>query len=182
MSEELGYIVAQTGFSRVFLIEGRARPDHAPTYESCLMAGSPSVSFGDVERIEPNLLALRTGLAEPADLVLELRLELLRTLVLGYRGEHPLQAGQLLVGRLRVAVVLLGPLVVWGQVRRHGAIIPRATPGAAPPIPASAAGPSRSRDERARSPAARPPDSPNARAQRPDRRNVHSFATRKITG
>lgn len=52
MSEELGYIVAQTGFSRVFLIEGRARPDHAPTYESCLMAGSPSVSFGDVERIE----------------------------------------------------------------------------------------------------------------------------------
>lgn len=52
MSEELGYNVAQTGFSRVFLIEGRARPDHAPDYESCLMAGSPSQSFGDVTRIE----------------------------------------------------------------------------------------------------------------------------------
>lgn len=43
---------AQTGFSRVFLIEGRARADHQPTYESCLRAGAPSQTFGDVEKIE----------------------------------------------------------------------------------------------------------------------------------
>lgn len=43
---------AQTGYSRVFLIEGRARVDHAPTYESCLKAGGLSRSYGDVEMIE----------------------------------------------------------------------------------------------------------------------------------
>jgi hypothetical protein len=42
----------QTGFSRVFLIEGRARADHEPSYESCLMAGGVSQGFGDVEKIE----------------------------------------------------------------------------------------------------------------------------------
>jgi len=30
---------AKTGFSRVFLIDGGARPDHAPIYQSCLRAG-----------------------------------------------------------------------------------------------------------------------------------------------
>jgi len=49
---EIGYNPAKTGFSRVFLIEGRARPDHEPGYKSCLMAGSPSQSFGEPERIE----------------------------------------------------------------------------------------------------------------------------------
>jgi photosystem II stability/assembly factor-like uncharacterized protein len=43
---------AKTGLSRVFLIEGRARPDHVPSYESCLRADSLSKPFGDVERIE----------------------------------------------------------------------------------------------------------------------------------
>lgn len=43
---------AQTGFSRVFLIEGSARPDHNPSYQSCLKAGAPSQGFGDVEKIE----------------------------------------------------------------------------------------------------------------------------------
>jgi len=43
---------ARSAFSRVFLIEGRARPDHAPSYKSCLRAGSPEQSFGDVEKIE----------------------------------------------------------------------------------------------------------------------------------
>lgn len=42
----------KTSLTRVFLIEGRARPDHAPSYESCMMAGAPSQSFGDVEKIE----------------------------------------------------------------------------------------------------------------------------------
>lgn len=43
---------AQKGLSRVFLIEGRARPDHTPDYQSCLVAGAPSQAMGDVEKIE----------------------------------------------------------------------------------------------------------------------------------
>lgn len=43
---------AQTGFSRVFLIEGRARPDHRPSYQSSMMAGGVSQSFGDITKIE----------------------------------------------------------------------------------------------------------------------------------
>jgi len=43
---------ARSAFSRVFLIEGRARPDHEPGYKSCLRAGAPDQAFGDVERIE----------------------------------------------------------------------------------------------------------------------------------
>ena len=43
---------AQTGYSRVFLIEGRARVDRAPSYQSCLKAGGLDRSFGDVEMIE----------------------------------------------------------------------------------------------------------------------------------
>ena len=43
---------AQAAFSRVFLIEGRARPDHSPQYESCLKADALDQAFGDVERIE----------------------------------------------------------------------------------------------------------------------------------
>jgi photosystem II stability/assembly factor-like uncharacterized protein len=42
----------QSGESRVFLIEGRARPDHRPSYESCLRMQGVSRSFGDVERVE----------------------------------------------------------------------------------------------------------------------------------
>jgi len=43
---------AQSGQSRVFILEGRARADHKPTYMSTVKAGSPSQSFGDVEKIE----------------------------------------------------------------------------------------------------------------------------------
>lgn len=43
---------AQTGFSRVFLVDGRARPDHCPTYQGNMKAGSISQSFGDIEKIE----------------------------------------------------------------------------------------------------------------------------------
>lgn len=43
---------ALTGLSRVFLLDGRARPDHEPSYQGCMMAGSLEQSFGDVERIE----------------------------------------------------------------------------------------------------------------------------------
>lgn len=45
-------IPAQTGFSRVFVIEGRARSDHKPTYLSSTKAGSLSWSFGDITKIE----------------------------------------------------------------------------------------------------------------------------------
>lgn len=38
--------------SRVFLIEGRARPDHTPVYQSCMRMQGTDQSFGDVERIE----------------------------------------------------------------------------------------------------------------------------------
>ncbi|GAG23491.1 unnamed protein product, partial [marine sediment metagenome] len=30
------FIPATTGLSRVFIIEGRARPDHVPEYFSCM--------------------------------------------------------------------------------------------------------------------------------------------------
>lgn len=46
------FIAAQTGLSRVFLIEGRARPGTTPTYESGMRAGSLSHGTGDTERIE----------------------------------------------------------------------------------------------------------------------------------
>ncbi len=42
----------KTPNSRVFLIEGRARPDHAPTYHSYLRMTGVSQGFGDVERVE----------------------------------------------------------------------------------------------------------------------------------
>jgi hypothetical protein len=43
---------AKTGTSRVFIIEGRARPDHVPDFQSCLKAGAPDWGQGDVEKIE----------------------------------------------------------------------------------------------------------------------------------
>jgi hypothetical protein len=43
---------AVNSYSRVFLIEGRARPDHRPVYQSCLSAGSLEQNFGDVTDIE----------------------------------------------------------------------------------------------------------------------------------
>jgi len=46
------YTPAKTGYSRVFLIEGRARPDHTPVFQSCLKAGALEQSFGDIEKIE----------------------------------------------------------------------------------------------------------------------------------
>ena len=45
------FIPAQTGLSRVFLIEGRARPDHEPDYVHQFKAMSLEQSFGDVENI-----------------------------------------------------------------------------------------------------------------------------------
>lgn len=43
---------AQTGNSRVFVIDGRARPDHKPEYMSHVKAGGISQGFGDIEKIE----------------------------------------------------------------------------------------------------------------------------------
>lgn len=43
---------AVNSFSRVFLIEGGARPDHAPVYESCMAVGAVSRAYGDITRIE----------------------------------------------------------------------------------------------------------------------------------
>lgn len=47
-----GFIPATTGLSRVFIIEGRARPDHVPEYNSCLRGQALSKAFGDVTDIE----------------------------------------------------------------------------------------------------------------------------------
>lgn len=43
---------AVTGSSRVFLIDGRARPDHQPAYQSSMKAGAPSQARGDITTIE----------------------------------------------------------------------------------------------------------------------------------
>lgn len=46
------FSVATTAYSRVFLIEGRARADHSPVYESCLRMQGLTRNFGDIESIE----------------------------------------------------------------------------------------------------------------------------------
>lgn len=46
------YTVAKRGLSRVFIIEGRARPDHEPDYEGCMIAGGIDQSLGDVTPIK----------------------------------------------------------------------------------------------------------------------------------
>lgn len=43
---------ATSAYSRVFLIDGGARPDHTPEYQSCGRAGAADQSFGDVENVE----------------------------------------------------------------------------------------------------------------------------------
>ena len=43
---------AKNAYSRVFLIKRRARPDHAPEYQSCFVGGSIEQAFGDIEKIE----------------------------------------------------------------------------------------------------------------------------------
>jgi len=51
----MSYIPARNAYSRVFLIERRARGDRAPVYHSSLIAGAVEQSFGDIEKIEvPN--------------------------------------------------------------------------------------------------------------------------------
>lgn len=46
-----GFTPAQTLLSRVWLIEGGARPDHAPDYKSCMRAGPGEQDFGEPEQI-----------------------------------------------------------------------------------------------------------------------------------
>ena len=48
----MGETVLKTANTRVFLIEGGARPDHTPSYKSCLRMMAVSQGFGDIERIE----------------------------------------------------------------------------------------------------------------------------------
>lgn len=43
---------AKTGLTRVYLIEGRARPDHMPDYQGTMRMGALAQGFGDVEKIE----------------------------------------------------------------------------------------------------------------------------------
>jgi photosystem II stability/assembly factor-like uncharacterized protein len=46
------FIPTKRSLSRVWLIEGRARGDHTPSYESCLRMAGISQGFGDIEKIE----------------------------------------------------------------------------------------------------------------------------------
>ena len=46
------FVPMVSGQSRIFLLEGQAGPSVTPSYESCMMAGSPSQNFGDVTKIE----------------------------------------------------------------------------------------------------------------------------------
>lgn len=52
MSTQLGFIPTQTGLSRVFLIEWRARADREPAYQSCLKMEGIDWSLGDIEKIQ----------------------------------------------------------------------------------------------------------------------------------
>lgn len=42
----------QTSSSRVFLIEGGARPDHRPSFQDCVVVGAAEQDFGEVTKIE----------------------------------------------------------------------------------------------------------------------------------
>jgi hypothetical protein len=46
------YKPLQTGFTRVFIIDGRARPDHRPEYMSSLKMGGISQGFGEATKVE----------------------------------------------------------------------------------------------------------------------------------
>lgn len=48
----IGINIAKRGLSRVFVIRGRARPDHEPDYQGCTMAGPIDQSLGDVTPIK----------------------------------------------------------------------------------------------------------------------------------
>jgi len=48
----MAYTAARNAYSRVFLIERKARGDRAPVYHSSLAAGAVEQSFGDLEKIE----------------------------------------------------------------------------------------------------------------------------------
>lgn len=43
---------AKSSFSRVQLIEGRARPDHDPSFQSCMKLAGIDKSFGDIESLQ----------------------------------------------------------------------------------------------------------------------------------
>lgn len=46
------FVPARTGLSRVFLIERRAGPDHAPAFQACMRAQAVSKTLGDITDIE----------------------------------------------------------------------------------------------------------------------------------
>lgn len=46
------YSIVRNAYSRVFVIEGRARADHIPEYNSCLRMLGISQNFGDITRVE----------------------------------------------------------------------------------------------------------------------------------
>jgi hypothetical protein len=46
------FTVAKTANTRVFLIEGGARPDHSPSYKSCLKMTAITQGYGDITSIE----------------------------------------------------------------------------------------------------------------------------------
>lgn len=48
----MGETILKTANTRVFLIEGGARPDHAPSYKSCIKMTAYSQALGDTTRIE----------------------------------------------------------------------------------------------------------------------------------
>lgn len=52
MANEYSQTPAKTSLSRVFLIDGRARGDHAESYEACLKMTGLSQAFGDITKIE----------------------------------------------------------------------------------------------------------------------------------
>lgn len=46
------FVPTVSGNTRVFLLEGRARLDHKPAYQSAMVSSGASQSYGDIERIE----------------------------------------------------------------------------------------------------------------------------------
>ena len=44
--------IAKTSLSRVFTIEGRAGPNNAPTFQSCMKSSGVKQDFGAITKIE----------------------------------------------------------------------------------------------------------------------------------
>src|SRR2546427_12724851 len=95
-------------------LAGVGRADQHP------LAGALAAHVARIEAVTAAMLRVLAFLLELRDAVLEVGLKLVRALVLGKERHHLAQRLELLLVALRLAVALLGFLVLRGEIRGHG--------------------------------------------------------------